>query len=210
MGGPLVELLLPGRAPMRKAPLRERAQHQGTAMILGNALPSHANSSSSIQATSTIPISSSTTDTTSSHSSTTVTTSTSTTESFSTIKPTATPGVGDTPRFPIYIGEGEGDDGENFRLAFVVDGTSTAACNYGFIPASTEVNPCGRPFLLADGFEYMWNGCGGDTWATWRNPSSRDTEYRMLHEGPCEYVEQSFNCDGTLVHGDWLCRNSTG
>lgn len=160
----------------------------------------------SVHATSTTSSSTTEPQTTSSHSSTTVTTSTTT--SFSKIKPTATPAASDTPRFPIYIGEGD-EDGDKFRLAYVVDGTRNASCKYGIIPASIDENPCGNPFLLADGFEYMWNGCGGDTWATWRNPSSDDNEYHMLHDGPCEFKARSFDCDGTVVTGAWLCGNST-
>jgi hypothetical protein len=113
-----------------------------------------------------------------------------------TIKPTSTPGPNDSPQFPIYIGQGENGE-DNLRLAFAMDSTRAPWCSYQTLPDSA--NPCGRPFILSDGFEYVWNGCGGDTWATWRNPSGDATEYRTLLTKSCEWKPYTFKCGNVLV-----------
>jgi len=67
-----------------------------------------------------------------------------------------------------------------------------------------EINPCGIPFLLADGFEYVWNGCGGPTWATWRNPAAGESgKYEFL--GNCTGAGQTWKCGDSVLRGVYLC-----
>ncbi|KAM0240251.1 hypothetical protein ACHAPO_002147 [Fusarium lateritium] len=148
------------------------------------------------------------TTTTQSQTATTITTTepTVTTTERSTIKPTSTPSPDEAPRFPIYIGGAENGD-DRFRIAFVMDQTRAPWCSYQTLPDSS--NPCGRPFILSDGFEYIWNGCGGDTWATWRNPSDNESEYKVLLTESCAWKPETFKCGNVLVKPEWLCGSST-
>ncbi|KAG8673773.1 hypothetical protein FPOAC1_007092 [Fusarium poae] len=88
------------------------------------------------------------------------TSATSTTTSYPTVKPTATPDPTDVPDDPIWIGTSE-EDGEKYHIGFALDGTKNASCNYGVIPVPEPDNPCSHPFLLPNGFQYSWEGCGG-------------------------------------------------
>ncbi|KAL6915470.1 hypothetical protein FSST1_006965 [Fusarium sambucinum] len=138
----------------------------------------------------------------------TTTSATSTTTSYPTVKPTATPGPTDVPGDPIWIGTSE-EDGEKYHIGFALDGTKNAACNYGIIPVPEPDNPCSHPFLLPNGFQYSWEGCGGPTWMTWKNPSSDDPEYHTLHKGNCEDKPKSFDCKGVFISVRYLCGNKT-
>ncbi|RFN53028.1 hypothetical protein FIE12Z_2706 [Fusarium flagelliforme] len=85
---------------------------------------------------------------------------TSTTISYPTVKPTATPDADDEPDDPIWVGRSE-EKGQKFHIAFALDGTKNASCNYGVIPFPESENPCSHSVLLPDGLLYSWEGCGG-------------------------------------------------
>ncbi|KAJ4138660.1 hypothetical protein NW768_002512 [Fusarium equiseti] len=150
--------------------------------------------------------------TTSSGSSTTstatTTTTTSTSISYPTVKPTATPDADDEPEDPIWVGTSE-EKGQKFHIAFALDGTKNASCNYGVIPIPEPENPCSHSVLLYDGFQYSWEGCGGGTWMTWKNPASDDPGYHKLHEGNSELKPTIFDCGKVLIRASWLCGNDT-
>jgi hypothetical protein len=115
---------------------------------------------------------------------------------------TAHPSPTETPRFPIYIGNAQG---ANFKrtVGFPNDGTPNTACTYGKILEIDGGNACGKPFTLLDGFEYVWNGCGGDTWVTWRNTGSESAAFLLL--GNCVWRPQTWKCGDVTVNGNWLC-----
>ncbi|RBR04187.1 uncharacterized protein FIESC28_11610 [Fusarium coffeatum] len=148
--------------------------------------------------------------TTSSESSTTPspTTLTSTTISYPTVKPTATPDADAEPDDPIWVGTSE-EKGQKFHIAFALDGTKNASCNYGVIPFPESQNPCSHSVLLPDGFLYSWEGCGGGTWMMWKNPESDDPGYHKLHEGNCEWKPTTFDCGKVVIKASWLCGNDT-
>jgi len=71
-----------------------------------------------------------------------------------------------------------------------------------------KANPCGIPFLLADGFEYVWNGCGGPTWATWRNPGAGENgKYEFLGNCTGVGVDQTWKCGDAVLRGMYFCEN---
>ncbi|KAK5655845.1 hypothetical protein OQA88_5384 [Cercophora sp. LCS_1] len=53
----------------------------------------------------------------------------------------------------------------NRTIAFADDNdnTTSSACNYTVILLADDGNPCREIFVLPDGFEYVWNGCGLNT-----------------------------------------------
>ncbi len=65
------------------------------------------------------------------------------------------------------------------QVSFVADGTASSACDYAAITDPNE-DPCGRAFILSDGFQYVWNGYGGTTYVLWENPQRNNTQYSFL------------------------------
>ncbi|KAK8048680.1 hypothetical protein PG994_010410 [Apiospora phragmitis] len=112
-----------------------------------------------------------------------------------------------TPSNQVYVGS----LGDNTRIAFAANGPSNAACAWAVNPFPDGHNPCGSVFTMPDGFEYVWNGCGGDTWITWRNPSNdKDVQFRDLgNPRSCSYTPQTYRCGTETIHVDYVCPNHT-
>ncbi|KAK0627915.1 hypothetical protein B0T14DRAFT_580207 [Immersiella caudata] len=116
---------------------------------------------------------------------------------------TSTPTADVVPTFPVRIGNAAGS---SFRstVSFLDDGTALAPCHYTTVLEVDGPNPCGIPFNLTDGLEYVWNGCGAETWVTWRDPVSDGKAHFM---GNCASDPKTWECDGgVVVKGNWLCR----
>ncbi|KAK4443056.1 hypothetical protein QBC34DRAFT_443656 [Podospora aff. communis PSN243] len=133
------------------------------------------------------------------------TTSTSSATQRRTRTPTATPSPSQTPTLPIRIGNAQGADFKS-TISFPDNNSTQAACSYTVIlEIDGSENPCGRPFVLSDGFEYVWNGCGGPTWVTWKNPAEEIAMFRALGNGQCVVDEQTWGCGNVTVRGHYKC-----
>lgn len=120
---------------------------------------------------------------------------------------TQTPAPSATPSNQIYVGEL--DDGTS--IGFVADGSSNAACAWAVNHVRDGHNPCGSVFTLPDGFEYVWNGCGGDTWITWRNPSNQSAiQFQDLgNPRSCRNAPLTYKCGAETIHANYICPNHT-
>lgn len=123
--------------------------------------------------------------------------------SLSSLTPTQTPTVSQTPKFQVRIGNAQGQDFKK-TVGFLDDGTAAGPCSYATILEVDGGDACGVPFNLADGFQYVWNGCGGQTWVTWRNPAGGNASFADL--GECKWAPRTYACpDNVTVNSVWLC-----
>ncbi|KAK0618822.1 hypothetical protein B0T14DRAFT_518080 [Immersiella caudata] len=51
----------------------------------------------------------------------------------------------------------------------------------------------------------MWNGCGGPTWATWRNPAVKGSSFQALGNALCAIEQRTWDCGDTIVRGGYKC-----
>ncbi|KAK7969356.1 hypothetical protein PG996_002207 [Apiospora saccharicola] len=120
---------------------------------------------------------------------------------------TQTPAPSATPSNQVYVGKLDDDT----PIGFVVNGSSNAACAWAVNHVPDGHNPCGSVFTLPDGFEYVWNGCGGDVWITCWNPSNHD-EVRFQDLGSprsCGYVPMTYKCGTVTILAEYICPNHT-
>lgn len=110
--------------------------------------------------------------------------------------------------FQVWIGVVV-EKGLESQVGFLNDSTVDSVCAYTTIVADrSSVYPCGRPFILADGLQYVWTGCGLDTAVSWRNPADAGSQFQVL--GNCTYAPHTFACPSNkTVNAGWLCPNST-
>ncbi|KAK8140565.1 hypothetical protein PG984_000631 [Apiospora sp. TS-2023a] len=120
---------------------------------------------------------------------------------------TQTPAPSATPSNQVYVGKLDDDT----PIGFVVNGSSNAACAWAVNHVPDGHNPCGSVFTLPDGFEYVWNGCGGDVWITWRNPSNHDdVQFQDLgNPRSCGSVPLTYKCGTETIHAEYICPNHT-
>ncbi|KAM7214907.1 hypothetical protein V8F06_009733 [Rhypophila decipiens] len=107
-----------------------------------------------------------------------------------------------TPQFPVWFGDAEGSNFKR-KIAFVETGAPDSACQYTTI-TDLDINPCGFPVVLADGLEYVWNGCGGASWVDWRNPASGVAKFETLSTS-CLFAPQTWKCGDSTIKLGFRC-----
>jgi len=112
-----------------------------------------------------------------------------------------------TPLLPVVIGNAQRNSTEGpyfAAIGFLQDEQRFTPCNYTImLEPGKDKNPCGIAMTLADGLQYIWNGCGGPTHVTWLNPLSENIEFQFYAN--CTENTKAWRCGDTIVNSVYRC-----